>query len=75
MTHGFGDFDKCFRSTSQTDIKYSAIVEDLLSISILPLGRFLDPEDVATAAVFLGSDASSMITGANLVIDGGFSIK
>jgi NAD(P)-dependent dehydrogenase (short-subunit alcohol dehydrogenase family) len=41
----------------------------------IPLGRFLDPEDIATAAVFLGSDASNMITGANLVIDGGFSIK
>ena len=32
------------------------------------------PEEVAYAALFLGCDASSYITGTNLVIDGGFSI-
>ena len=41
----------------------------------IPLGRFLVPEDIATMAIFLGSDVSSMITGANIVIDGGFSIN
>ena len=40
-----------------------------------PLGRFLVPEDIATMAIFLGSDVSSMITGTNIVIDGGFSIN
>ena len=41
----------------------------------IPLGRFLVPEDIATMAIFLGSDVSSMITGANIVIDVGFSIN
>ena len=41
----------------------------------IPLGRFLVPEDIASIAIFLGSDASSMITGANIIIDGGFSIN
>ena len=41
----------------------------------IPLGRFLVPEDIATMAIFLGSDVSSMITGTNIVIDGGFSIN
>jgi NAD(P)-dependent dehydrogenase (short-subunit alcohol dehydrogenase family) len=38
-----------------------------------PLG-YGKPEDVAHSIVFLLSDASSWITGTNLVIDGGFSI-
>jgi NAD(P)-dependent dehydrogenase (short-subunit alcohol dehydrogenase family) len=37
----------------------------------LPLRRLGIPEDVANAAVFLASDASSWITGQTLVIDGG----
>jgi NAD(P)-dependent dehydrogenase (short-subunit alcohol dehydrogenase family) len=39
-----------------------------------PLGRFGNPEDIAYAAIYLLSDASSWITGADLVIDGGFTL-
>lgn len=38
----------------------------------IPLGRFIYPKEVAAVAVFLASDASNMITGANIVIDGGY---
>lgn len=41
----------------------------------IPLGRFIYPEEVAAMAVFLASDASNMITGANIIIDGGYSIN
>jgi len=37
----------------------------------VPLGRFGTPDDVAQAALFLASDASSWITGDTLLIDGG----
>ena len=40
-----------------------------------PLKRLGDPTDVAWAHVYLMSDASSWITGVNLPIDGGFTLK
>ncbi len=39
----------------------------------IPLGRTGQPEEVARCALFLASDEASYITGANLVIDGGWS--
>jgi NAD(P)-dependent dehydrogenase (short-subunit alcohol dehydrogenase family) len=43
-------------------------------ISMHPLGLGI-PDDVANACVFLLSDASRWITGANLLVDGGYSIS
>ena len=41
----------------------------------IPLGRFAELSDIATAAVFLSSDAASMITGTSLLEDGGWTAK
>lgn len=41
--------------------------------SRIPLGKFAQPEDVANATAFLLSDQSSMITGTNIILDGGFT--
>ena len=45
------------------------------ALSNIPLGRIATESDVATAITFLSSDASSMITGTNLIIDGGWTAK
>ena len=39
----------------------------------IPLGRFGESKDIAGAVVYLASDASSYVTGENIVIDGGLS--
>ncbi|MGG0937674.1 SDR family oxidoreductase [Brevibacillus centrosporus] len=44
-------------------------------IQATPLQRLGQPADIAKAALFLASDDSAYITGAELVIDGGFSAQ
>ncbi len=41
----------------------------------IPLGRLGQPQDVAAAIVFLASPAAGMITGASLLIDGGWTAQ
>lgn len=40
-------------------------------LALHPLGRFGEPKDVASAVIYLASDAAGWVTGAELSIDGG----
>ncbi|MCG6923483.1 MAG: SDR family oxidoreductase, partial [Acidobacteria bacterium] len=44
-------------------------------LSQIPLGRVGEPGEIVGPAVFLASDASSMVTGHVLAVDGGMTVK
>lgn len=46
---------------------------ELAILKHTPMGRFGETNELVGAAVFLASDASSFVTGSELVVDGGFS--
>ena len=41
----------------------------------IPLGRFAELSEIASAVVFLASDAASMVHGTSLLVDGGWTAK
>ncbi|WP_077534158.1 GolD/DthD family dehydrogenase [Massiliimalia massiliensis] len=44
-------------------------------LKAIPANRFAEADEIAAAILFLSCDESNMITGENLVIDGGFTIQ
>jgi len=41
----------------------------------IPAGRFATPDEIAAAVLFLASESSAMVNGADLRVDGGFTIR
>jgi NAD(P)-dependent dehydrogenase (short-subunit alcohol dehydrogenase family) len=48
---------------------------DATTTALHPLGRRGLPADIAEAALFLAADSASFVTGTNLVVDGGLTIR
>ncbi|TLS35864.1 SDR family NAD(P)-dependent oxidoreductase [Pseudalkalibacillus caeni] len=44
-------------------------------ISLHPMGRLGKPEEIAKAVTFLASEDASFVTGANLLVDGGYTAQ
>ena len=57
------------RGTRENSEIYDKIVD------LHPIGRFAQPIEIARAILFLASDEASFVTGACLVIDGGFTAQ
>jgi 2-dehydro-3-deoxy-D-gluconate 5-dehydrogenase len=57
----------------RNDPKYAALKDEMILRT--PAGRFAEPSEMAGAAVFLASPASDFVTGADIIVDGGFFIR
>ncbi len=57
------------------EIFASPSAEVMKAVESAPIGRWAQPEELATAALFLASDDASFVNGAVYVVDGGFDSK
>ncbi|MCD9017685.1 SDR family NAD(P)-dependent oxidoreductase [Parachryseolinea silvisoli] len=62
-----------FVSTPMTNDMPGAAEFRKMALSHTPMGRAADPMEIATSILFIASDDASFITGAELIVDGGFT--
>lgn len=61
--------DAYFRETE------NSVAEEVRKRALHPIGHFGEPQDIADAVLFLASEESRFITGAELVVDGGYTAQ
>jgi NAD(P)-dependent dehydrogenase (short-subunit alcohol dehydrogenase family) len=59
--------------TPMADKAWSDPVKAASMLARIPLGRFVQPSEIASTIAFLLSDDAGMINGVTLTVDGGFS--
>jgi NAD(P)-dependent dehydrogenase (short-subunit alcohol dehydrogenase family) len=61
---------------TEPNVKWAAENPDIIDSfkAQIPMGDFGQPEDLGPLAVYLASDAARYVTGASLVIDGGYTL-
>jgi NAD(P)-dependent dehydrogenase (short-subunit alcohol dehydrogenase family) len=76
MSTYFADKNIRVNSLSPAGIYNPALPDDFVDklTSLIPMGRMADTGEYAGAIVFLCSEASSYMTGANMIIDGGRTV-
>jgi NAD(P)-dependent dehydrogenase (short-subunit alcohol dehydrogenase family) len=57
--------------TEQAEVHYGDADGQARVAATIPMGRLLDPSDIADACLFLASPQAAMITGAALQVHGG----
>ncbi|MBD9348660.1 SDR family oxidoreductase [Limosilactobacillus fermentum] len=75
---------------AKTKIRFNAIAPDYVNTALsktlpesvtstmverMPIGRLLEPEEIANVAIFLASDLSTALTGAVINADGGYTAQ
>jgi NAD(P)-dependent dehydrogenase (short-subunit alcohol dehydrogenase family) len=74
MAHELGKYGLRVNCISTGGIRDADVrPDDACRVRVTPLSRMGAPEDVARVALFLASDLSSYVNGANIVVDGGRS--
>ena len=57
------------RQAKEADVDIAKIIKD--QIKGVPLGRLVEPEDIASVVIFLCSPLADMVTGQSIAVDGG----